>query len=135
MNRRSVLIIIVGLVVIALIVGVRLFGTATEKNEIKEIVGTDSTLINNALSSRDDTLNMDFMRLFTVLKRNIEKRDALTEKAKSLKVSYYKKEIEQLIDLMKTENEFLRSALFSDQAISSAVSSVRSATPSRAESV
>jgi hypothetical protein len=112
-----------------------LFGMAREKSEIKEIAGTDSTLISNALSARDDAQNMDFMRLFTILKRNIEKRDALIEKAKSLKVSNYKKEIEQLIDLMKTENEFLRTALFSDQAISGAVGSVRAAPSVRAESV
>jgi hypothetical protein len=123
------------LVVVALIVGVRLFWKAQEKNDIKEVASADSSLINEALAARKDRSNMGFMRLFNILKRNINKRDTLIEKAKSLEVSYYKEEIDQFIGLMQIENEFLRSALFFDQGISSAVASVRSAPSVRAESI
>ncbi|MEE9524283.1 MAG: hypothetical protein V3V59_05970, partial [Thermodesulfovibrionales bacterium] len=133
MNRRSIAIIILILVVVALIVGVRLFWKVQEKNEIKEIASADSFLINEALGARSEKSNMDFVRLFNILKRNIDKRDALIEKAQSLEVSYYKEEIGQIIDLMQMENEFLRSALFFDQGVSGAVGSVRSAPLARAE--
>ncbi len=135
MNRRSVTVVILILVLVALIVGVRLFFKIQEKNDIKEIASADSFLINEALGARNDRPNMGIMRLFNMLKHNIDKRDALIKKAETLGASYHKKEIGQMIDLMQIENEFLRSALFYDQGIAGAVSGIRSAPPVRAEGI